>query len=709
MRDSKEKDTKPPVAPWSRVVIMLAGLVILFGLSWLFTGAMLPSKLEDSLVFQSALLMIVLGSAIIESKFTKPADSLVNSLMAILTLIPVANVSPAPAWHLVFGYCLIVLLLSVVCVSISSGPGLTGWKETARRITYKPSVLLGRARLLYSVVFLFAIFSFYGIQSPQAVLLICFWGVFLAIWPLGLPELLSAFIKFHEVASPLGRVIRTDDPDIIRVSLAPDVVWRHDRIYAYQQSDGTQKYVLPLYSQLQEQALLGTGLCFGNVEPPLTGTHAGCVYRTLDGNGLPEVDIAARIGGGDNSRLLGFIVEDSSVAQIRFETWQAGVAREGMLAWCRVGEAKVYYQITGGRTREESLDTDIHGYQTASAIQLGILDAKKGFETFGWLPPMNAPVFYEGPEFGQEMNIGEDTDFSYGNIPMSGIPVKGPFCKEMEHHTAILGITGSGKTELAFDLIRDAVKKKIKVLCIDLTARYEGRLTDLNPTNLSLAADKTADLNDKLFAVETGTYGAPNEKKVLKECADSMRTDISARLKTFLESSGDGARLGIITLQEISNTKATIFITEIYLTALLHYARANPECPRILLVVEEAHTVMPEASTMGLGDFDSKGMIGKIVQIALQGRKYGIGLLVIAQRTATVSKSVLTQCNTIISFACYDDTSLSFLSNIFGEEHIKLIPNLPPLHAVMCGKGIRSARPIVVQIPFDKAKVTQNS
>ncbi len=65
---------------------------------------------------------------------------------------------------------------------------------------------------------------------------------------------------------------------------------------------------------------------------------------------------------------------------------------------------------------------------------------------------------------------------------------------------------------------------------------------------------------------------------------------------------------------------------------------------------------MPEANTMGLGDFDSKGLVGKIAQIALQGRKFGVGLLVLAQRTATESKTVLTQCNTIISFTCYDDT-----------------------------------------------------
>ena len=61
------------VAPWAKVAILLGSLCALFYLSWNLTGEMLPSKPQDALIFQSALLMIVLGSAVIESKFTKPA------------------------------------------------------------------------------------------------------------------------------------------------------------------------------------------------------------------------------------------------------------------------------------------------------------------------------------------------------------------------------------------------------------------------------------------------------------------------------------------------------------------------------------------------------------------------------------------------------------------------------------------------------------
>jgi DNA helicase HerA-like ATPase len=242
-------------------------------------------------------------------------------------------------------------------------------------------------------------------------------------------------------------------------------------------------------------------------------------------------------------------------------------------------------------------------------------------------------------------------------------------------------------------------------VCIDLTTLYENRLLDLSPVDLSISDELSEELSAKLFKVETGLYGAGDEKKALKEFADRLRGEIEQSVKKFLTSDDDKQNIGLINLEEISNTKATLYITELYLTCILHFARDNPEgCPPILIVVEEAHTVMPEPTTMGLGDYESKGLVGKIAQIALQGRKYDVGLLVIAQRTATVSKSVLTQCNTIVSFTCFDDTSLGFLNNIFGRTHTQLIPNLPPLNAVVFGKGVRTERPIIVQIPYSEEK-----
>ena len=710
MTSNKEQGNKI-VAPWTRIIILLVALASALLISYIFTGTILPSSSKDALVLQNALLLVVLGSALLEHHFTKPADSVVNSLMGAITLVSVYTVAPRTPWLLVFCYCLFVFTFSIICVTSSSGKNITGWRKTVSDVTYKASVVLGRAKLLYSIIFLFGLYAFYKIQSPHTIALVIFWGLFIVIWPLGLPQFLSSFTKRdNKVNQKSGKLIRTDSPGLLRFSITPTTKWKHNVPHIYQRADGVQNWVLPLYSHIQNENLIGTALTLGRVEEPLNRLENGFVYGVKANFAPDNSTIMSYFGEKSNARLTGFIIEGSEISQIQFELWDDTICKAGMLVWCKMGKTTVYYQVTNGSTREENLETDRHGFQVAVAAQLGILSEKKGFKKYDWLPCMNTPIFSALDGKRERPHETPNTDFRYGVIPNSNINVTGHFTGTFDHHTAILGITGSGKTELAFDMIRHSLDNDMKVICIDLTSQYESRLSDLSPTNLSITKQLAEALSKKIFDVETGTYGAPNEKKILNSFACDIRKDISDKIKDFFESQASSKEIGLIKLEEISNTQATLWITELYLTCLLNYAKEHlEERQKILLVVEEAHTVMPEPSTMGLGDFSSKGLVGKISQIALQGRKYGVGLLVLAQRTATVSKTILTQCNTIISFTTYDDTSLGFLKNIFGEGHVKVIPNLKPLQAIAFGKAIRTDRPVLIEIPYDENKASINA
>lgn len=117
------------------------------------TGSYLPSDAEQSLIFQNALLLVVLGSTVAERRFTKPSESLINALMGVVTLLGVYNASPRAAWFVVFAYCATVFLLAALCVGVSTGEAMGTAQRAIARVVYRPVVILGRARLLYSVLF----------------------------------------------------------------------------------------------------------------------------------------------------------------------------------------------------------------------------------------------------------------------------------------------------------------------------------------------------------------------------------------------------------------------------------------------------------------------------------------------------------------------------------------------------------------------------
>ena len=106
-------DVDKEVKPWSRVVILVSALIAVFTLSKILFGSALPSDPSEALIIQNALLLIVLGSALVEHLYTKPVDSVVNSLMAILSLLGIYHAAPRSMWIAVSTYCVFVLVAGI--------------------------------------------------------------------------------------------------------------------------------------------------------------------------------------------------------------------------------------------------------------------------------------------------------------------------------------------------------------------------------------------------------------------------------------------------------------------------------------------------------------------------------------------------------------------------------------------------------------------
>jgi len=105
----------------------------------------------------------------------------------------------------------------------------------------------------------------------------------------------------------------------------------------------------------------------------------------------------------------------------------------------------------------------------------------------------------------------------------------------------------------------------------------------------------------------------------------------------------------------------------------------------IALMCDEAHLYIPERATADSSDAVSVEIFERI---AKEGRKYGIGLVVISQRPSEVNRTVLSQCNNVIAMRLTNGDDQSVIRRLlpdslgsFGE----LLPVLDTGEALVVG------------------------
>ena len=395
-------------------------------------------------------------------------------------------------------------------------------------------------------------------------------------------------------------------------------------------------------------------------------------------------------------RFVGVIIENSDIGNIKFEYATKGLEiQEGDLVEVRINNKNVFYQIINGVTNKELLEAKNEtGYIKAEALQLGVWNQKKCcFEKFGWVPEINSLVLLANTTI--DVLPVTLPEFTIGQIPGTNFPAIINLDHAISHHTAVLGVTGSGKSFITRELIKNLVGNT-KVICVDFTGEYVKELSPLKPVSIIHDKEGLEKVEELIAQKETASKSKALEYK--KKIQDKLGEYISE----FIE---DKSNLALFELPELSNTSFILEFTQMFLDGIFSFAKQNPG-QKICIVIEEAHTVIPETTTLGdLGDYGSnKALVNKIGQIALQGRKYGVGFLIIAQRTANVSKTVLTQCNSVICFQAFDKTSYDFLGNYLGGDLIKVLPNLKPFHAVVVGKAFKSNIPMIVDLTRNDEK-----
>lgn len=699
-----------------RILALAIYIAALLVVCKLVTGVWIPPSGGKSLWFFSSIALWFF-TRLSAPFFVKPRDAVARSAAAALQLgvTDLTAIAQGQSQLNLFRW----LALSVASLTSVVGVVAIFLHRTDRdagpthlyfsRVTFRLAERFGQGPIIFTPPVLISILGFYQDTPIQQLWLLFAWSILIFLRPV---ELVLHLIGDFRVAKSkdlknksIGEILRIDSPGILRVKLKSSESWDRENLHAACLANSKHVEVLPLFVQTQDAELVGTGLCHAELAQRIEGAKPGEVF--LNPNGRKKADVMRELcGGEDGSDLIGFVVENSTIPQIKFEVSSNATLREGTLVTVLVTEdAKstwIYYQIINAATDEESFSQNPMGRHLASAEQLGAFDSSRGFLKYGWLPAMNSPVFLVSESTELATALGEE-EFAIGTLPHSKIAIGANLNDLIEYHTAILGVTGTGKTELAYDIIRFALQRGFKVFCVDLTAEYEQRLKDLDPELMELEEADSEELNQKIFDVETGEFAAGKEKAALKQALDELKPKIEGQVRSFLEP--ENAALSILQLDDIANSRATLRITEMYLSSIFDWARKYRRARRVLIVLEEAHTVVPEMNVYGRYDrSETESVLGRTAQIALQGRKYGVGLLLISQRTALVSKTLLSQCNTVLSFAMHDETGLKYLANVFNTAHVTAIPNLKRFQAIGFGKGIKSERPVIFQIAEDPAK-----
>jgi energy-coupling factor transporter ATP-binding protein EcfA2 len=167
-------------------------------------------------------------------------------------------------------------------------------------------------------------------------------------------------------------------------------------------------------------------------------------------------------------------------------------------------------------------------------------------------------------------------------------------------------------------------------------------------------------------------------------------SDLAAIIEQFVGGGAEDERkdIRIIDISGLPNEVAgplTAVIARLLFQYKIWQTREERERDPVLLVCEEAHRYVPNH---GQAEYETAQTA--VRRIAREGRKYGLGLMLVSQRPADVESTVLSQCNSWIILR---------LTNSVDQEHVgrflpdslagltKLLPSLVRGEAIFVGEA----------------------
>ncbi|MCV0381935.1 MAG: DUF87 domain-containing protein [Erythrobacter sp.] len=688
--------------------LLVYGAVLLFVQAGFVDTGLQPN--ENAIWLYGGIASLLFGSRILNPYFTPPSGALINGLTAMLALAPALPVvfpwtNDAYVLGAMIGYCAVIASVSMLLLIFRAPLGEeppTSWRVFERAV-----IGLGSPNIIFGVLIAAAVWLFHRNSATEVFAILSTFAIIAFVRPLeGIAKYIGWFVdqpKPINHADLIGSVAAHQSPGIVLVRQAE----------AKTISRGTPMVISDQHGPPQLGVALNyVGRDEGNLLRVLTSSLPNRLAAFYDGRGKAADGMAVSIAVTDEDkaeiralqwidRLCGIVDTDTSPEYLQFEvTNEIGLA-EGSLAEARIGENQsVIYQIVDGVTRDEVVQQkNKYGYARAKARKIGAWDnGDRRFRPVPWMPRMNAPVFLlEKLEGGPE-------DDCIGHFPATPYGVRLDPSECVTHNTAILGILGVGKSYLAIELVERMIARGIKVVCLDLTNQYENLLEDfIDPVHEQVRRD---------FLTTAGRGGVANQNKEQGGSRHRFKQAVFRKMREFMAAEDDHY-LWVINPAQFRVTKQVsgMFngnadlahltpseITAIFSDAALFVCQelGMTDEARLCLVYEEAHSLVPEWNSVA-ADGD-KMATATSARAILQGRKYGLGCLLITQRTANVTKTILNQCNTIFAMRTFDDTGKDFLGNYIGSDYAAVLPSMQPRHAVVFGKASSCENPVLIRL-----------
>jgi DNA helicase HerA-like ATPase len=173
----------------------------------------------------------------------------------------------------------------------------------------------------------------------------------------------------------------------------------------------------------------------------------------------------------------------------------------------------------------------------------------------------------------------------------------------------------------------------------------------------------------------------------------------SSSFKDLLSTMFSSSEHEQITIMDLSGVPFDIVNTIVSLLARLafdfNFWNASRRDFPILLVFEEAHNYLPS------GQAGSGAARRTVERIAKEGRKYGVSCMIVSQRPAEVSETIISQCNNFVILRLTNPVDQGYVRKLMSDTFAGLIDTLPALRqgeALIVGEAI--PMPLRVQIDF---------